>query len=337
MAPRKVAPGTLAPARRRAEGPGARPCHTRRVNPVCHSGGGAPQATPTPPRDATAGRLRRPALATAAVLLLAGGCSGTDSTPAREEPTGATLFPGHATIAHDTATASVDRRGPTALDGATLEEVLRFRAGRVAAYQFLGVFPAPYDPLAGPARRIWDRIAPKADWLGPTPYLVANPYLLVVVTCANHVTPLGLVCPNLELEYHAGGFVERHRGYNARCWLSRPFSESCGDFPGAIRIVMLNAFDAGYPFAHVDLAASANVTAGDGARNIARGIHSQSCYFHLGRRGVNNVSPQDRDGWLALADRDAATRIVVKLWRARPPSPLRPADLVYQLDVDPSA
>lgn len=287
-------------------------------------------------RKRAAGWRPRPAWVIAALFPLAVGCGPGEPPSERDQPKAARLFHGRAAIAHDTTAASTDLGGPTALDGASLDEVVRFRRARVAAYESLGIFPTPYDPLAGPARHIWDRLTPGAAWLGPTPYYVANPYVLVVLTCANHVTPIDLVCPDLELTYESGRFVERHRGENARCWLSRVWSDACADAPGAIRVIMLNAFDAGFPFAHVDLAASANVAAGEGPRNIGRSIHSQPCYFHVGRYGVTNISPQDRDGWLAVGDPGAATRIVVKLWRTRPSSPARPADFTYEIHVDPS-
>jgi hypothetical protein len=187
----------------------------------------------------------------------------------------------------------------------------------------------------GPARGIWQQITPGAAWLPPAAYYVANPYHLVVLTCANHVTPLALFCPDAELRYAGGAFTEVYTGSGARCWLDRVFDPDYADHAGTIRVVMVNAYDASFRFAHVDLAASANVEAGVGAGNVGRDVYSQPSFFHVGRYGKNNLSPEDRNGWLVVRDREAATRVVVKLWRERPATPAQAAPLRYTVSIEP--
>ena len=237
----------------------------------------------------------------------------------------------------DTTSCSLSHEGPTALDGMGIDEIAAFRRNKVEEYAFLGIFPADYDPLHGPGARIWKSISPGANWLGPSVYYVANPYLPIVLTCANHVTPLALFCPQGEVVYEGGRIVESHRGEDARCWSARVWDPAYADHPGQVRAVMVNAYDAGFPFAHVDISASQNIARDDSSDHITRGLHSQSSFFHLGRYTVNNISPEDHRAWLRLLERGAATRVVIRLWRQIPPSPAQEADLTYELDVGPEA
>jgi len=246
------------------------------------------------------------------------------------------LYPGTEVIVPDTSSASLAHGGPTALDGMDLEQLADFRRAKVAEHASLGIFPVGYDPLRGPARHIYSRITAGANWLGPTPYYIANPYLLIVLTCANHATPLALFCPPTEVVYTPARIEETTSGDSGRCWLARVFDPDYADHAGSVRVVMVNAFDAGFPFTHLDLAASENLTATDAPTNVARGVFSQPSFYHLGRYGVNNISPEDRNGWVRLIDPSAATRFAIKLWRERPTSLAAAADFTYVVAVTPS-
>jgi hypothetical protein len=278
-------------------------------------------------------------------LLAAAACTGPapeaedarrSGRPSVDAPSPCSPYPGRVPLVVDVSSASLATSGPTALDGLTLEQIADFRRRKVAASAVPGLFPADYDPLKGPARRIYQSITPGARWLGPAAYYVANPHLLVIFTCANHVTPLGLFCPDFEVTYEGGRIDEVHTGEAARCWLGRAYDPTYADNPGRIRLVMVNAFDVGFRFAHVDLAACENVAAGDGTGNAARAVFSQSSFFHVGRYGANNLSPEDRNGWLRLVAPGVRTVVTVKLWRARPPSVDEPPALTYRVTADPS-
>jgi hypothetical protein len=217
----------------------------------------------------------------------------------------------------------------------TLEEIARFRRQRVAAQAALGIFPADYDPLRGLSARIWTPITSGERWLGPTPYYVANPYVLIVLVGANHVTALNLACPDVTISYAPGRIDERRDGKSARCWLSMVHDPPYAEHPGAVRIVMVNAFDAGLRFAHVDRALSANLHPEPDRANVVNGLFSQSSFFHVGRKAKNNISPEDPRGWVRLVDPHALTRIHVKLWRDVPPALGGPPDFVYEATIAP--
>jgi hypothetical protein len=273
-----------------------------------------------------------PATILASLLVALSSCTG-----ASRETTGSsgpTPFAGDAAIPNDTRGSSVDPQAATVLDGMSMKEILAFREERVAALSKLGLFPLPYAPLSGPARAIYSRITAGQRWLGPTSYYVVNPYVLVVLACANHVTPLNLLCPDVDIHYSNRRIEERRQGTSASCWL-RTVHDPERHRPGRVRIVMVNAYDAGYHYAHVDLGLSLNVAPSTDAANIVNGLFRQSSFFHVGRYRVNNISPADRLGWVLIASPEAATRIHVKLWRDRPPSPEAAPDLTYVASVDP--
>lgn len=262
--------------------------------------------------------------------------SPTGAAPAVEGPA-QTFHPSaeSLTFHHNVSGATVDPQGRTALDGLDLKDVASFRQARVRDHQDLALFPRLYDPLQGPSRRIYASITPGMKWLGPTPYYVANPYVLIVMTCANHVTPLNLFCPEVSFRYTHRRIEEIHNGPSARCWLDRLFDPPYADNPGLARVVMVNAYDAGLHYAHVDLGQSENVGADSSPENIVNALFDQSSFFHVGSHAANNISPEDRKGWIRLQDRGAPTRIHVKLWTGRPPSPASPADMVYVVSVRP--
>jgi hypothetical protein len=277
-----------------------------------------------------AGRAAALAVPSIVILLccaLALACSGVAPAVGRR--------PGSAPVAivQDVQSATTAIEGPTPLDGLSLEQIVAFRRQKVADQAGLAIFPADYDPLRGSSSRIWTPITPRARWLGPTPYYVANPYVLVVFVNANHVTPLNLVCPEVAITSVPGRVEERRQGASARCWLD--FINASADQPGVVRAVILNAFDAGFRFAHLDRRLSANVRADPGRPNLVNGLFSQSSFFHFGHLGKNNISPEDPRGWIRLEDPRALTRLHVKLWRQVPASIEDPADQVYEATIAP--
>jgi hypothetical protein len=244
-------------------------------------------------------------------------------------------FLGEYELSHDTSSARVVSTEATPLDGLSMDEILSFRSERVARHAKLHLFPPAYEPLNGHARRIFASITPGAGWLGPTPYYIANPYALIVLTCAGHVTPLSLACPEVRIRYKNRRITETHVGPGVRCFLEWVHDPSYAEHPGTVRVQMVNAYDAGFRYAHVDREGSANIAPSADPANITQGVYSQPSVFHVGRYGVNNISPLDRRGWVRLRQADAFTRLLVKLWRNRPRSPHSEADLLYEIVIDP--
>jgi hypothetical protein len=268
--------------------------------------------------------------------------AGDRASPAAVRPADASRKPFEPSaeslsFGHDTISATIDTYGRTALDGMDLDAIVAFRRAKVAEHAQLALFPSLYDPLAGGSRRIWSSITPGAKWLGPTAYYVANPYVLVVMVRANRVTPLSLFCPEVVLRYTHRRIEEIHDGASADCWLDRAFSPGYGNDPGLLRVVMVNAYDAGLHYAHVDLAESRNVGPEPSPASVVNALFGQSSFFHVGRYHANNISPEDSSGWIHLLDRSVATRIHVKLWVERPDSTAAPADMTYVVDVAPAA
>ena len=153
-----------------------------------------------------------------------------------------------------------------------------------------------------------------------------------MLTCADHVTPLGWSCPGGELVYFGAAAGESYRGAAARCWLERVFTSP--DHPGVVRVVTVNAHDAGLAFVHLDARRSENVASSANPRSVVNAAHSLRCFYHVGQYGVNNISPADPDGWVTLRELTARTTLSFKLWRERPSSPDDPPDFRYEVSVD---
>lgn len=213
------------------------------------------------------------------------------------------------------------------------DEIRRLRRRAVGAHRDLRLFPESYDPLKPPHTSIWSSIVSGAGWVPGVAYYVVNPYAAVIATRAAHATPLTWTCGGGELRWDAGRLTEVVHGGAAACWLDEVFS---GDRPGCVRLVTVNAQDAGFSFAHVDTARCTNVDDVRPPDGIAHEVHRQRCLFHRGRRGLNNISPADPLARVMLERDNRDTTIVVKLWRGEPSSPQAPADLEYVIRVRPS-
>ena len=250
---------------------------------------------------------------------------------ARYEP----LYQGAEPIAIDTAAAAAGNDAPTALDGMDLQEIADFRAARVAQYEFLNIFPPGYNPLQGSSARIYTGIAPGAKWTGATPFYIANPYCLIILSCAQRVMPINLHCRDGEVIYGDGRIEETLRGESARCFFDMAYGEAAA-FPGTLQVTMVNAYDSGFYFASLDAVQSQNIRLDTKPGSIVGGVFSQSSYYHMGpRHGKNDISPEDQKGWVSLGQRDALTKILIKLWRARPQSAADRADMQYVFSIEP--
>jgi hypothetical protein len=242
------------------------------------------------------------------------------------------VFPGALRIERDLSAVSFSGTSPTALDGLDCEQLTAFRREKVEKYRQLGFFHPGYSPFSPPHARIYGQITPGADWLYSVPYYIANPYLLVILVPANHVTPIDIYLPQVDIQYRNGILSETIRGASARKWFKALYSS---DHAGFVRFVMVNAWDAGFCYIYLDPFRSCNIKPSENLNNVTRSWHSQSCVFHVGKYGKNNLSPEDGRAWVELLKRDEPTRLHVKLWRAKPTTVDDPADLIFIFDIDP--
>lgn len=240
-------------------------------------------------------------------------------------------YKGFTEIQHDTETPNLD--GPTGLDGMDLADIAAFRLQKVSIYRKLGIYPPDYHPLERWHKGIYKSITPGKAWVGGVPYFIANPYQLVILTCANRVTPINLVCPDVRTTYRNGVFETIHQGRAALCWFQEAYDDY--KFPGLVKPCSINAWDAGFFYIYVDLSRCENIKESDNPRNITNRPGSWGYIYHVGKYNKNNLSPRVSNAWLTLKRRDTRTVIHTKLWRKKPGKTSEKPDLVYIFKILP--
>lgn len=242
-------------------------------------------------------------------------------------------FSGVVQIIPDAGISSVNPEEETGLDGMDWEQIAQYRIGQVERYRELGFFHDRYHPFKYYHQRIYKSITPGKNWLGPTPYFVSNPYLLIILTCANHVTPLNLYCPEVDITYNDGVIEEVRQGNSAHCWFKYVFQSS--DYPGKIAACMVNAWDAGFFFIHVDLSRSRNIGESAQSSHVTNQPLNARYLFHVGKYKKNNLSPKNVKTWLDVEQPDVETVIYINIWRYPPLSVDEEPDLVYIFKIFP--
>jgi hypothetical protein len=242
-------------------------------------------------------------------------------------------YQGVVTLEPDRSVSLGNRNQKRILDGMSLQEVADFRLQQIDRYRILNFFHPRYHPLRYYHREIYQQITPGAHWTRSAPYFIANPYLLIVFTQAHSVTALNIHCPNSEITYRNGVIEEVHRGKEALCWFNKIFQGE-PECNGYLWPIMVNAWDAGFPYIHVDPAECLNVEPSTSATHITRSIYSCRYFYHQGKGG-NNLSPGSPDAYIRLTTPDVETVVPVRLWRSRPTSPQQKSDLVYRLIIVP--
>ena len=245
-----------------------------------------------------------------------------------------TPYEGSVEIEQDYNTSNEFPGGETAIDHFNKEEFSEFRISRVKKYGFLNIFPGDYNPFKSYHNRIYGSINFNKGWLGPTPFYIANPYNLIIISKADHVTPVNLICRGGKIVCRGNTIRETYRGENAKCWFEVLIN--LNEY-GHIRITMVNAYDAGFIYAHVDKDKSVNIIEGEYSPNIMNSLFSQHSFFHVGKYGVNNLSPRDTRGWIKINKPYARTRIFVKLWQEKPESLKEDGELNYIIDIIPES
>jgi hypothetical protein len=242
-------------------------------------------------------------------------------------------FSGSVGIARDLNAVSPSGKVPTALDGMNFEQLTKFRVEHVEQYRQLGFFHPGYSPFSPPHNRIYGSITPGAQWLYSVPYYMANPYLLIILVLANHVSPIDIYVPEMSIRYHNGTINETIRGTSAQTWLG--FVNSSPDYPGQIRPIMVNAWDAGFYYIYLDQQRSRNIKLNENPNHVSHAPYSLSCFFHVGKYRKNNLSPEDRRSWIELTEQNKPVYLYFKLWRQKPVAVSNLADLIFIFDIDP--
>lgn len=218
------------------------------------------------------------------------------------------------------------------LDGLSIEQIARFRIEKVKEYATLNIFPLNYDPLKPPHNKIYGTITSGKNWMADAQFFMANPYLLIVLTYANYATPLGMNLRNTKIKYR-NRTIEEIYDADARQWFYKLYYYE--DYPGIIRVNMVNAFDAGLTYASIDKERSTNIDFNwkNSPENITASLYSQPGFYHCGRAGKNNLSPADPMGWIKLISKYKETCIYVKLWREKPKNKNQKEDFAYIIKI----
>lgn len=239
-------------------------------------------------------------------------------------------YDGTVVIEHDRSFMEPCRfDGPTQLDNMDLEQIATFRKEKVQRYAQLNFFHEGYDPFEPPHNKIYGQITPMVDWLTTVPYYIANPYILLSLTHANYVAPFTVFLDDVNIVYENGKIIETHTGKNGAMW--HKFLESR---QGALSVVMVNAWDAGFYYIHLAEGLSNNVVPATAPDNVGRALFTQSFFYHVGP-GKNNLSPDDKRSYITLQNNSSPTKLVFYLWRNKPPSVEATPDLIYEMIFTP--
>lgn len=218
----------------------------------------------------------------------------------------------------------------TTLAATAKSELYRQRQTEIDRYRELGIYPADYVPKES----IFGKIDDNIDWIHDTPLFLLNPYLLVIEAGGEYVNGIFAYCPMTALVYSPKRITISYEKESAKKW-RHYINNYYPDSRGVLRLWFVNALDAGFPYAHVDAARSENVEPlpGAAADHVMMGVYSPQEYFNVGRKGKNNISPNDAKAKLKLKDPNAKTTIYVKLWRKRPSNADKPEDFSYVINV----
>ena len=219
--------------------------------------------------------------------------------------------------------------GPTQLDTMDLEQIAAFRKDKVQEYAQLNFFHEGYDPFKPPHNKIYGQITPNVGWVTTVPYYIANPYILLSVTHANYVAPFTVFLDDVDIVYSNGRITETHTGKNSIIWHEFLYSRQ-----GAIAVIMVNAWDAGFCYSHLVESLSENIVPATAPDNVGRALYNQSSFYHVGP-GKNNISPYDARGCFTLQSNNSPTKLVSYLWRKRPSSVEATPDLIYEMIFKP--
>jgi len=214
----------------------------------------------------------------------------------------------------------------------SIDNIYSLRKAKVGDNEILGIFPQRYMPAA----TIYGQIDEKSEWVHDTQFFVNNPYLLVVISSGNKVNAFLPYCHLNSVEYSYGKIIETYRGQSAQKWFFFAF-DYYGDFKGIIRLWFVNAYDAGFKYAHIDSSKSLNIEMSypQSEGSILKSIFSGHEFFHVGHLKKNNISPYDVRATIKLQEKNLKTVIYIKLWKSRPPANSTKEDFAYVFNIEP--
>lgn len=218
----------------------------------------------------------------------------------------------------------------------TPEEFWAHRTGFVNAWSTLELYPSPYL-ITGPAQAgVYGSIDWSVGWFFVDPYYLDNPYLLSFTGLPGYVGAVESRCsPTVRYGPDCTVTVTVPPS-SSKAWFDFFFDNTLGQ-PGEAQLTLVNALDAGFNYASIDTGASVNVDPkwNAGPSTIVGGVCPITKYFyHHGKSGLNNLSPDDTATRFAFAQRDLKTRITTRLWRTAPPSASAVPDVTYVTQIE---
>ncbi|MBI4650181.1 right-handed parallel beta-helix repeat-containing protein [Candidatus Desantisbacteria bacterium] len=172
------------------------------------------------------------------------------------------------------------------LNGTTKKQIADFRIQKVNEYYNLNLFSVNYDPLKEPGNKIYGSITDGADWMEDTQYYICNPYLLMIITYQNYIRPFEFSSQVSEIKYFNNIIEEIYDKESARrFFLDLEYYMIYAEaYERVVELWMVNAYDAGYLYANIDIDKSANIKPyKDTSTNIINSIYSNSSFYHYGR------------------------------------------------------
>ncbi len=210
--------------------------------------------------------------------------------------------------------------------------IYNLRTFKVNEYSEVKIFHENYMP----DESIFGQINERADWIYDTQFFVVNPYLLVLTSAGNKVNALLPYCSICCVEFSKNKIEVKYSKQSASRWFYYIF-DYYSDSKGIVRLWFVNAYDAGFKYAYVDMTRSTNLEPepNSPADSVLKNIFAGHESFHLGRSGKNNISPDEPRAKLRLKEKNANTVIYIKLWKNRPMNKNTQEEFAYVIRIEP--
>lgn len=208
--------------------------------------------------------------------------------------------------------------------------LFEYRQRYVEAINHLNIYPKNYQP----SDTVFGSVVDGKPWKQKNAFYISNPQLLIIATKPRFITPFGYQAPiwnptkEQKITHTPGKTIIRYYGATANHWMYWASIEN-------IRLWGVNARDAGFNFALLDLAQSKNVDNQQSGDMVHTAVPLKG-YFHYGTNvSANNLSPAYPAMRIKLKNYQQPTTLNVKLWREKPTTPLTTADYTYVIEVLP--
>ena len=215
-------------------------------------------------------------------------------------------------------------------------ELFKYRRDKVRAIAAWGLYPENYEP----SDAVYGKVADGEPWTKSSGFHVSNPYLLIITTPPERVTPITFWSAHdnkagEQQFFHEGRRIRVvYKDTSANHWMNWANSHP-QEFE--VRLWATNAHDAGFQYAMVDTEKSSNIDIAQSGQ-VARAPTRIKSFFHYGENvSANNLSPSDANMRVRLANGyRQPTKIYVKLWRQKPPTTSAPENYGYVIEVRPN-